>query len=220
MNKGVIVFDLDDTLYKEEDFVISAFEVICEFILKRYHIDIEFLIEDLINSKNYNLYDAIIERTKLSSTEFTLEKYLTLYRFHYPKLMFDQLNLNLLNNLKNDYYLSIITDGRSITQRNKIRSLGINRIIDDLIISEETGFEKPHPHNFKIIEKKYSDCNQLYYIGDNTSKDFNYCLGNTKLWSPICLLDNGRNIHKQDLKGFKNSELLIINELTEILTFL
>jgi putative hydrolase of the HAD superfamily len=35
-----------------------------------------------------------------------------------------------------------------------------------------------------------------YYVGDNTSKDF--VAPNRLGWTTICLLDDGRNIHKQD----------------------
>ena len=65
---------------------------------------------------------------------------------------------------------SIITDGRSISQNNKIKALGLSHLAQNIIISEETGYKKPHVNNFKIIEKVYPD-KKFLYIADNTSKD-------------------------------------------------
>jgi len=90
---------------------------------------------------------------------------------------------------------SIITDGRSISQRNKIKSLGISQSVKNVIISEETGFEKPNLNNFKLLDKTYPNKN-FVYIADNTSKDF--LAPNILKWNSICLLDDGHNIHKQN----------------------
>ena len=97
--------------------------------------------------------------------------------------------------IKRKVEFSIITDGRSISQRNKIHSLGIFEKVKNIIISEETGFDKSDKYNFKLIE--YLNENKKFiYIGDNTSKDF--FMPNTLNWLTICLLDDGRNIHKQN----------------------
>ena len=110
---------------------------------------------------------------------------------------------------------SIITDGRSISQNNKIKALGLSHLAQNIIISEETGFEKPHVNNFKIIEKVYPD-KKFLYIADNTSKDF--LAPNTLKWDTVCLLDNGQNIHKQnfDLQT-KYLPKIKINHLKELI---
>ena len=50
--------------------------------------------------------------------------------------------------------LGIISDGRSRTQRNKLRALGLDWI-EDVVISEEFGSEKPCEANYLYFEKKY-----------------------------------------------------------------
>ena len=64
----------------------------------------------------------------------------------------------------------------------------------NVIISEETGYEKPHLHNFKIIQELYPN-KKFVYIADNPSKDF--LAPNLLEWDTVCLLDNGKNIHGQ-----------------------
>lgn len=188
-----IVFDLDDTLYKEIDFVESAYNYINNYILNLYNIDLSKYIQKCIDD-GMIFYDLITSNLNQNQS-FPIEKYLELYRFHYPKIKLSNDAAEFINKIvKKNIDFSIITDGRSISQNNKINALGLSHLVKNIIISEETGYKKPHLNNFKIIEKVYPD-KKLLYIGDNTSKDF--LAPNILKWDTICLLDNGKNIHKQ-----------------------
>ena len=189
-----IVFDLDDTLYKEIDFVKSAYIYINNFINKRFDIDLSSEIDSCLK-REISFYDCIITNFP-KIKDFTLQKYLELYRFHYPSISLSTDVSTFIKKLtESNIEFSIITDGRSISQRNKIDSLGLNQMIKNIIISEETSYDKPHLNNFKILDQIYPDKN-FVYIADNTSKDF--LAPNILKWDSICLLDNGQNIHKQN----------------------
>ena len=215
INKNThIVFDLDDTLYKEIDFVKSAYIYVCKYIRSRFGIDFFSQIQECIDD-GINFYDYIISKLH-HKHNFSIEKYLELYRFHYPKLSLSADTSEFLNNISDRKIgFSIITDGRSISQNNKIKALGLSHLAQNIIISEETGYEKPHVNNFKIIEKVYPD-KKFLYIADNTSKDF--LAPNTLKWDTVCLLDNGQNIHKQnfDLQT-KYLPKIKINHLKELI---
>ena len=209
-NKNIhIVFDLDDTLYKEIEFVKSAYFYINSYIKSRYSIDLSKSIKKCLENE-INFFDLI--NSKLNQNQiFPIEKYLELYRFHYPKIkLSDDTTVFLDKILSHNIDFSIITDGRSVSQRNKITALGLNHLAKNIIISEETGFEKPHLNNFKILNRIYTD-KKLIYIADNTSKDF--LAPNILKWDTICLLDNEQNIHKQnfDLESKYLPKLKIIN---------
>jgi putative hydrolase of the HAD superfamily len=193
-NNTHIVFDLDDTLYKEIDFVKSAYIYINSYINFRFNLDLSNNIKKCLDGE-VNFFDLI--NLKLYPVQsFPIEKYLELYRFHYPEIrLSDDTTFFLDKILSHNIDFSIITDGRSISQRNKIKALGLNHLAQNIIISEETGYEKPHLNNFKIIEKIYPN-KKLLYIADNTTKDF--LAPNILKWDTICLLDNGQNIHKQN----------------------
>jgi putative hydrolase of the HAD superfamily len=193
-NNTHIVFDLDDTLYKEIDFVKSAYIYINSYINFRFNLDLSNNIKKCLDGE-VNFFDLI--NLKLHPVQsFPIEKYLELYRFHYPEIRLSEDTTFFLDKiLSHNLDFSIITDGRSISQRNKIKALGLNHLAQNIIISEETGYEKPHLNNFKIIEKIYPN-KKLLYIADNTTKDF--LAPNILKWDTICLLDNGQNIHKQN----------------------
>ena len=133
--------------------------------------------------------------------------------------MSDDTNIFLRELTRKNVDFSIITDGRSISQRNKIHSLALSDLAKNIIISEETGFEKPDFHNFKLIENLHIG-KKFIYVADNTSKDF--VAPNALNWDTFCLLDNGQNIHKQNftlnteympkkrIKSFKELMLLYL----------
>ncbi|KAG1648928.1 putative glycosyltransferase EpsJ [Nymphon striatum] len=94
------------------------------------------------------------------------------YRNHIPNIKpFDGV-LDTLQKIKDSKgKLAIITDGRSITQRNKLKKLGLLPFFDFIIVSEEIGTEKPHELNYKSVENHFNLKN-YFYIADNFKKDF------------------------------------------------
>lgn len=190
MKTEVVIFDLDDTLYKEIDYLKSAYRKICECMKVSAYTDmIKWYHEGM------DVFDNLISSYKLKVTKDSLLK---IYREHFPDIKLSDDAAELLDGLyRENVIFGMITDGRSITQRNKIKALGLDKYFDDdnIIISEEFGSEKPNKKNFLYFMQKYPDA--VYtYIGDNTEKDFvaPLALG----WNTVCIKDDGRNIHKQE----------------------
>ena len=214
MKAKYVIFDLDDTLMYEIDYLKSAYQEIAEFLDK----DKQTLLFDTMIAKyeqGENVFDYLVHSYPTLSNEQLLD----MYRSHVPKVVLNEGANDLLTQIKiNGYKLGLITDGRSITQRNKLKALEIEELFDRIVISEEFGSTKPDERNFTVFQENLNW--DYYYIGDNTKKDFitpNY-LG----WCSICLLDMGKNIHYQDfnldasyLPKFKVKTL---EEVIEIIT--
>lgn len=192
----IVVFDLDDTLYKEIDFLKSAFRAISYYIQSRY--GIEGLYLDMIRwyEEGKDVFGEILSFFKLGETKDELVK---LYREHYPSIFLDAETESLLKLISTNRscVLGLLTDGRIVTQENKIRALGINRYIEkrNTFISEKCGHSKPDTYSYKMVESLYPN-SDYYYVGDNIEKDF--LAPNQLGWTSICLLDDGSNIHKQN----------------------
>ena len=197
----IVVFDLDDTLYKEEEFLKSAFLEIAHRLPVPLSPDSclptpeEVFIRMMAWWKEgENVFQKLITTYRLQTPISCL---LTMYRSHTPSLPLNEATRNLLLRLKEKAVLGLITDGRSATQRHKIAALGLDTLMDDadILISGDTGYEKPSPEPYlRIMERHPSST--YYYVGDNPSKDF--VAPNRLGWTTICLLDNGQNIHPQD----------------------
>lgn len=193
--KAVVVLDLDNTLYKEMYYPISGYRAIAHYIT---HIDAEAakIYEQMLlwYQEGQNVFQLLSETYP---DNIDIATCLHVYRTHKPKVMLSDGCHEVLQRLKeHGCLLCIITDGRSITHRNKIEALGLQEFfkVDDIIISEEFGGEKPSEGNYRYFMDKYPNAHYTY-VADNTTKDF--ITPNKLGWSTIWLLDNGRNIHKQ-----------------------
>lgn len=199
MKGKVVIFDLDDTLYNEIDFLISAYNEISQFLSNTCGVDkscneiFVYMFSTYLEKKN--TFEQVISFLKIEN--ITVFDLLDIYRNHKPSISLNNDVKELLDFLvERNFKLGIITDGRSVQQRNKIKALNLENYIDALIISEEFGSEKPNLENFKFFEQKFPNSNFIY-IGDNINKDF--IAPNQLNWDTICLLDNGRNIHSQNV---------------------
>lgn len=147
-------------------------------------------------------HNAFDELNRFLGLELPLSDYLYIYRNHKQKITLSKDVANTLDSLKRDNVrLGLISDGRSLQQRNKIDALGLDRWItnEDIVISEEFGSEKPSMANYEYFMKRYPQCRDFTYVGDNPQKDF--IAPNTLGWTTLCLKDDGRNIHKQDFSA-------------------
>lgn len=186
-SETVVVFDLDDTLYNELDFLKSAYKSIAKFL--------EPKMWEKLYSTMFSLYRSQINVFEFLSQNYNIEvqELVQMYRHHNPDIkLFDGV-LEIFQAIKSrNGKIGIITDGRSTTQRAKLNSLGILEFIDSIIISEEIGSEKPTLDNFKAIEQALP-AELYYYVADNLKKDF--IAPNILGWKSIALIDNGMNIH-------------------------
>ena len=194
----VVVFDLDDTLYKEIDYLRSAYRYIAAQ-LAGDDAEREEIFGTLYGAykEGRDAFVALMERN--NDKVMTKETLLHWYRTHKPQIsLCDGCREFLSRLVAEGCRLGIITDGRIVTQLNKIEALGLHSLIadEDIVISERFGSEKPSPRNYLYFMNKYGADARYYYIADNTAKDF--IAPNRLGWTTVCLKDNGQNIHKQN----------------------
>jgi putative hydrolase of the HAD superfamily len=187
-----VIFDLDDLLYKEFDFMRSGFWAIARTCSEQEPKKLFRLMMAQYFSGNAVL-NWLSNDYLAPKSEHTLRSLLTIYRTHKPDISLSADAVEMLSLLKqNGNRMGLITDGRSITQRNKIEALNLSGWISDFTISEELGFEKPSQKPFLYYMDKF-DCRNFVYLADNYNKDF--VAPNQLGWRTIALTDNGLNIH-------------------------
>lgn len=167
--KGVI-FDLDDTLYPEKQYVRSGYRAIAGKL--GYEEAEEKLWNYFLEGKN--AIDELLD--ELGQQERKAEC-LEAYRNHMPDIAFYDRVGDCIRELKNlDIKIGIITDGRVNGQKNKIAALGLDKITDDIIITDELGgeqFRKPNDIAFRIMQCRWRiPFGEMAYVGDNLMKDF------------------------------------------------
>ena len=199
MKNKVVIFDLDDTLFNEIDFLISAYNEISQFLSNVQGVDkskneiFDYMYSLYLRKKNP--FEQVISFLNIKNIKTS--DLLEIYRNHLPNISLNDDVKEVLDYLKyHKFIIGIITDGRSIQQRNKIKALNLENFISGLVISEEFGSEKPNLENFKFFEIFFPNSNYTY-VGDNINKDF--IAPNQLNWDTICLLNNGKNIHSQNV---------------------
>ena len=210
---SVIVFDLDDTLYAEQDYKISGILAVCRQIAQLY--PQQFSEPELLsqaNSQSSSWLDNLCSYCGLNSSE--KQTLLWTYRLHDPDIHPLMPSEKIISLVKHFFASAIISDGRSLTQRLKINALGLGSCFDHILISEAFTSEKPHPERFNFIEAQYPD-KQWIYIGDNPAKDF--VTPNKQGWLTIGIRSRKQNIHPQDIETPPEYQpQLWLTDLTEL----
>lgn len=203
----MIVFDLDDTLYKEADYVASGCRAVAQAAEEAGVIDSDTAYQIITGTPNpASGFDRLINIAigKHLSRIFNIEHILTIYRTHTPDITLTDDTIDVLNQLRESRInLGIITDGRTVTQRTKIKALGLDLYFppENILISQETGYDKHHVQPFKMMMERNPRESQYSYIGDNPEKDFYW--PNKLGWQTVMLLDtNNHNIHPQKQSAY------------------
>ena len=188
----VIVFDLDDTLYNEIDYLRSAYMALAKELEPQNWQPLFATLFAIYRNKE-NAFQFINDNYNISKEDL-VER----YRNHIPNISpFEGVIKNFQDIISKNGKIGILTDGRSITQMNKLKALKLIPFLDHIVISEEIGSEKPDEKNYKSVENKFPS-STYYYIGDNFKKDF---ITPKRLgWKTIALIDSGLNIHSNSHK--------------------
>ncbi len=181
-DKGIIkavIFDLDDTLISEYEFVASGYRFISGMLPERLgHTpqEIEDRLWELSKETYSNAFNRLFDSYGISYTKEELMEFIRAYRNHPADIRFYPDVHETLKALKDRGILTgIISDGDPQRQRNKIKSAvagitanGLHKttdpetaddieaeikyFFDEIILNDEFGgaeFRKPNPKGFK-----------------------------------------------------------------------
>ncbi|ACK41877.1 MULTISPECIES: HAD family hydrolase [Dictyoglomus] len=173
----LIIFDLDDTLYPEIEFVMSGFKAVAKAISQDFDFDTNkiyaLLIEAFKEDKKF-VFNRVLKYLKIYNEDY-LNKLIFLYRTHNPEIHLYKDAEEMLPYLKEHFLLGLITDGFPTTQRLKVEALNIERYFDGIIYTGEKGENYSKPSIFPFIDmlnEFHIQSDEAIYIGDNIEKDF------------------------------------------------
>ena len=174
-----VVFDLDDTLYPERDFVLSGFAAVDAWLQANHGIDgfAEKAQALFAAGHRGHIFDQALELLDVSMAEALVPAMIEIYRRHPPALhLYSDADHALKWIDTAGLRTALITDGISFVQRAKIRALGLQARIQSCIVTDELGgkqFWKPNPEAFLRLMAAHPGPNSGYvYIADNPRKDF------------------------------------------------
>jgi putative hydrolase of the HAD superfamily len=177
MSIEAIVFDLDDTIYPEEQYVLSGFASVDAWLKA------EFKIHGFLEHANQifgrgirgNIFDQALVSLGVKCDPELIQRLVQVYREHSPNISAYEDAKWALDHFLGQYKMGLITDGYLVAQRNKVKALDIEGYFDTIVFTDVYGREnwKPSLVPYTIAMQELGCAHQdIVYVGDNPSKDF------------------------------------------------
>lgn len=174
-----VVFDLDDTLFLERDYVRSGFAYVAGLIATSADESREiaaWLGRAFDNGVRGDTFDRLIAARPALADRFMPADLVDAYRGHAPSVSLLPGIAELLEQLRaRGLKLGVLSDGPLASQRAKAEALALDEWFDPVLLtaSREEGFAKPGTRGFEWIATMWHlPPAELAYIADNPRKDF------------------------------------------------
>lgn len=172
-----VIFDLDDTLTLETDYVRSGYRAV-----GRWAADTWAESADEVERRLWDIFRTgdrgrvFNEWLGGTGREGLVQEAVTVYREHQPVISLVPGAAEVLQTLGESLKVGLVTDGYSVTQRRKIEALKLEDVISTIVVSDELGGRsawKPSPAPFlEACARLGTRPERAIYIGDNPHKDF------------------------------------------------
>ncbi len=227
MKYEIIIFDADDTLFDFRKSERDAFKnAMVEFNIEydeNYHLkiysDINTAIWKEFEDGLITQKELKVERFKRLSDKLNIDfdevKFAKSYMKHlsFASFLYDN-SMDLIESLHKNYRLSIITNGLTEVQDNRIRKSAIAKYFENIVISEEVQVSKPDPKIFELTlnNMKYTDKSKILMVGDSLTSDIQ---GGINFGIDTCWFNPDKITNKTGMKP--NYEISNLMDLKDIL---
>lgn len=219
-----VIFDLDDTLYPEQDYVLSGFCAVSKWLERRLQIDAVRTFSELRELHYTGIRGVTFNKWLLGhglEPRIWLAPIITIYRQHKPAIRPFADTLPVLEELRPQYLLGLVSDGYLEAQRLKWGALGLAPYFQSVVFSDAWGREhwKPSVKPFVVVLSELSIPPQAaVYVADNPAKDF---LGARRAGLSSIRVQRGVGEYAQDQpQDDEHAPDLTVTSLEQVLVFL
>ncbi|MDO4555748.1 MAG: HAD family hydrolase [Lachnospiraceae bacterium] len=193
-----VIFDLDDTLYSEKEYMRSGFHVIADYLKQVDHCFNKLCVAF---EKGKMPIETLLQEENIY-TEELLTECLKLFREHKPDIhLYEEVQELFLELHRQKKLIGIITDGKTVKQNAKIDSLGLRSMVDEIIITDELAghgnpkeFRKPNDLAYLIMRKRLGiACRNMLFVGNERDRDF---IAPEKVGMKCCWFENGDGLYE------------------------
>ena len=169
------VFDIDDTLYLERDYVRSGFEAAGRWAAKWLAIPDfgERCWCKFCAGSRGSIFDEVLRESGRNAAPSLVSALVECYRSHTPSILLAPDAAEVLEAISRTVFVAVISDGPAASQSRKAEALGLDSFANPILFTEILGpeFRKPHPRAFEMVSQCLS-ASVCLYIADNPLKDF------------------------------------------------
>jgi 2-haloacid dehalogenase len=228
MKYEVIIFDADETLFDFKRAEREAFKnTMLEFEIE-YDENHHLKIYHDINSGIWKEFEqGLITQEKLKTERFkrlcdklnTKLDEVNLAKSYMKHLgngafLFED-SVNLVESLHKNYRLTIITNGLTEVQDNRIRKSTIAKYFEDIVVSEDVQVSKPNPRIFEhaLNNIKHTDKSKVLIVGDSLTSDIQ---GGINFGIDTCWYNPNKIENKTTIKPtYEISSLMELKDIIE-----
>lgn len=187
-----ILFDFDGTLLNRDASLVSfiedqyeRFRHFVDHIPKQLYINRFIELDNRGYTWKDQVYMQLVDEFNIQniSADELLNDYIR--NFHHHCVAFPNL-LKMLHQLKSQKFkLGIITNGKGQFQMDNIVTLGLEKVMDTILISEWEDIKKPNPEIFhRALQKLQVNAFESVYVGDHPKNDIKAAkdVGMTAIW--------------------------------------
>ncbi|MEX0821548.1 MAG: HAD family hydrolase [Rhodothermales bacterium] len=220
-----VIFDLDDTLYLERQYIKSGYKHLSEMLtddsIKRRELYMFMWDRFQETGKGRPFEDVLEEYPELCnghSTDDISEAYVT----HLPNINLMPRMGSLLRKLNDSSVkLGIIADGSPESGRRKIEALGLTNKLDIVVFTDEWGkkYRKPHDRAFRHVTSELAlQPEELAYVADDPGKDFR--APNALGWKTVRLRLPYQIVFSSEYEEQEDRPSLVISDIRALQAFL
>jgi len=216
-----VVFDLDDTLYDEIEYCRSGFTAVAEYLANKSGYPpaktiFESLWKQFTTGQRGKIFNLALQELGASFDNQLITELVDVYRNHPPDIALPIESRNVLDMLREEFTLALLTDGFLPTQKLKVQALGLEDYFTCIIYTEGLGRDawKPSKAGFeKLIEELNIKPEMMVYIADNAKKDF---IAPNKLGSSTIQLIRPLRLHTETSNEPQSKANHAIHEITDL----
>jgi len=176
-----VLFDLDDTLYRERAFVDSGFRAVGRFLAPMVDTSADAIALRLRRVHDRDgrgrVFDSVLVELGIEPDEDLVLAALAVYRTHRPRLRpFDGVVDGLDRLRAAGIRTGLVSDGLASVQRRKLAALpAVERRLDVIVMTDELGpgKAKPSPVAFRVACRLLGvTAAEAVYVANDPRKDF------------------------------------------------
>jgi putative hydrolase of the HAD superfamily len=173
-----VVFDLDDTLYPERDFVLGGFMAVARWAEANLGVLADAGYAGLCrlyeSGVRGDTFDRWLEQHGIEPGPI-VPRLVQVYREHEARLSPFPDVPGMLQRIRRGQRVGLLSDGFLDVQQRKLRALGLGHLFDAVVFADEWGRRawKPSTTPFlAILERLDVPAVSAVYVADNPLKDF------------------------------------------------
>ncbi len=218
-----VFFDIDNTLYDTSNFAKSArkaaIKAMVDAGLPLSPKDAYFLLKDIIKEKgsNYDKHFNVLTKRVLGHENPMLIA-LGMITYHNVKFAllrpFPHTTSTLIYLKNKGYHLGVISNGITIKQWEKLIRLGLHHFFDQVVTSDEAGYEKPHKEIFELALKRTGcKAEKSVMVGNNFNEDI---LGAINVGMSAILVNSKLTESERKYVKKENIEIDVVSNIGEL----